>query len=544
MSSGLKQVVPSSPSDVFKEPHEDHSAIVVSNCRHDHICQSGRSSAADESIQTNFEAPRSGTIATVRAKKATGAATISFSAIRMVVQQTFDDTHGWLSEYLEKVFLGPLSQRTMEKSEYEHHCDLMAFLTKYHAQVPRFERFLGIMEATSRNCGQAVLFYAVQEGNLIAIERLLSEGLADVNAPDRDLRSPLLHSILFSANESTLELLQYGADVHFEDDKKHNALWYAVQMENYPAIEHLLEFNAIMVEIYDDDDSEMPVSTQPSEEAQKLHRFLQPHASRSEIPVAEGAVHGSVDDTNPVLDSTAPHEVKIKAESEMGATVPAGEYSDPAEENGQAQSDENYTDEDESGSTCSECCGSSDEGALSYEANSSNQPSLDADVLISRASKVVKEEILEHLMTDVSDLLGYSTFRSATQGSGAITSLPLGSGSAAQNSSQAHARKSSSSSGTRSASNRSTHSGRRSSNGAPNRDDGKEDDDNSGRRNAARLGLGDRDARKKRPFACPYFVRYPENYRDSRRTACRNGRGWVSTHRLKYCPIQPLPQSF
>jgi hypothetical protein len=432
---------------------------------------------------------------------------------------------------VEKAFLGALSQQTMEKSASEHHVDMMAFFTKHEEHASSIVRFLGIMETTHQHSGQALLLYAIQEGNLIAISRLLSERLADVNAVDTKLRSPLIHSTLLPSAEITLELLQNGADVHFEDGEKRNALWYAVKSDNDQAIEHLVVHNAVMLDLSDDDDIDVnPLSIKPSQDDQRFHEVIPPHTSAPEMPALGLAILNSGDDPKPVAEDTPTHHSGAATGSKERSTGTTCNIEGPEEHSSSAETDddENDSEDDDCGSSCSECFGSSDGSVLSSEANSSILPSVDHDILISRALEAETEAILERMMVEVSDLLGDSIddkpLRAVSLGNGKNKSAPSGSGSPSTSSSRLDAG-SSPSRGERGGFNKSTHARRRSSNGATNDDDEEDEDNNQDRQDANQLGSGYRSRRKIRRFACPYFVRYPEKYRDSRRTACSKVKG-------------------
>jgi hypothetical protein len=419
---------------------------------------------------------------------------------------------------------------------------MLAFFTKHAQNAPAIERFMGIVQITSRNWGHALLVYAIQEGNVVAVRRLLSETLVNVNAVDTGVRSPLIHSVLMPSVEITLELLENGADVHFKDEKNRNALWYAVKTDNYEAIEHLLKYDAVYLDVSDDEDlGVITLQTQPSEEAKRFHKFLQPHESTE---ATSRFITPDLSNDTEVLGDRIASDQEKNAESKESSVEPTSKDDGLEEDDGSEaiEDDENDSDEDDCGSSCSECFGSTDTSTLSSEADPDRLPSADR-VLISRAFKGEKNKILKRMMMEVSDLLGYSAdpipFLSLGKG---MTSVPSGSGSPSTSCSQPHARSSSSSSGQRSGLNQSKRPRRRSSNGATNGGD-EDEEDNPEQRNSGQLLPGYRAVRKVRRFACPYFVRYPGQYRESRRPACSKGKGWTNTHRLKYGPTPLVWQS-
>ena len=452
-------------------------------------------------------------------KKLLKLATIQWSGLRMIVESTFDQNYNWLSEMLEKWFLQHTD--TSKKIIVQPAIDMLKFFVKYPLQIADIQRFLNLMDLTSRKWGQAILLLAIHEGNLEAVKRLLSEDQVDPNFVDNHGHSALLYSSCAKGGDILLELLQHESDIHFKDYRGRNAVWYAYKNDNYVAVEHLIHCGAILPDEVVDDDTNSDLiaylakDQDHSADNMELRKFLLPHRPLNKVKDSmtdESMLHN--------LSASDPDLSGQQIDNDTANIAFRG--SETSAYSGNDFSSEVIYDGDDNDNSTE--CDDSSLGEVSNDFQTGNG----SNSMISHTIELWKREIIGKFMAEVPGIIGYtgrvSSTANSTENNEVSSNNTMGSSSSSSSSSHPGKRVRTSNGSQR----------RLLGNGNDENEDDNEDEDYRGHRsNSEPESPYDRRGKQVRRFACPYHQKYPEIFDSGKRKCYKQSHGWPTIHRLK-----------
>jgi hypothetical protein len=286
-----------------------------------------------QSLSTTMAKPKKKRVK--RKKKGKGKAedadqkTIQWSGLRMTIESTFGPPYAWLSEMLETQFM--YSQRKSGVTVDSVIADMFSIFVKHKYHGADMQFFLNLADVTSRNWGQALLLLAIERENIAAVRRLFTEGQAEATFLDADGRPALLYASCKDNTEIILELLQHGADIHFIDHKGRNAIWYACNNDNCSVLEVLVNNEAILPDVDEDEESGknlfVPLRPSQSSDIIKFEEFLLPHRPKVDNKVSDLSNPGSSKppdlETESVEESTESDESSNLPDNLPNLTIPS-----------------------------------------------------------------------------------------------------------------------------------------------------------------------------------------------------------------------------
>jgi hypothetical protein len=169
---------------------------------------------------------------TRRDSKQIEADTRKWAPYRIIVEATFA-SQGWLAALFEIFCLHDIRQGN-ESAGVEQMFPYFAKYKDHTKSIGNFFNTFNISQGGS-DCPKwihALFLYAIDVENFEAVRRLVLQNQSLVNRIDQSTQTPLIRSVTSPKPQITLFLLQYGANISYEDRRGGNALWYANEALN------------------------------------------------------------------------------------------------------------------------------------------------------------------------------------------------------------------------------------------------------------------------------------------------------------------------